>query len=110
MRTAQVCKAPRNPSQIVGYNLFPDDRAPINQQAEFYPKDIAYGLAHTQFKGHVFPVAVICIQYQSVFERKYHLTQYMFNLRTSQSIGAFEPKSVISDLNLDHGFFGDLAY
>ena len=110
MQTAQLCKVPRSPDQSVGFALFPGDRAPITEGAEFYPKDIAYALSHDRIKHRVVPIAVVCIQYQSVFEPKYHLTQYVFFLLNSQHIGAFEPKGAIPDLYLEHVFFGDLAY
>lgn len=107
MQTAQLCKSPRNP---VGYNLFPSDRISINYDAHFYPNDITYGTTHRVTKGWVEPIAVVCIQYQSVFG-KYHLTQYVFHLRTSKGIGVFEPKGVVGDLHLAHDVpFGDWAY
>jgi hypothetical protein len=110
MHTPQLCNSPGNLKQTVGYNLFPGDRAPVNQEAGLDPKDIVYGIAHGLIKSRVMPEVIVCIQYQSVFEPKYHLTQYVFSLLNSQSISAFEPKSVIPDLHLVHEFFGDLAY
>jgi hypothetical protein len=110
MQTAQMCDAPRSPQQTVGYMLFPGDIAPITEGAEFYPDDIAYALAHSMIKGKVSPVAIICIQYQSAFETKYHLSQYIFLLLSPSSVAFFEPKGTILSLHLDHTFFGDLAY
>lgn len=110
MKTARLCDSPRNSAQTVGYMLFPEDRAPITQGAQFYPEDIAYGLSHALIKGRITPMVVVCIQYQSVFEDKYHLTQYVFDLLTHSSIGALEPKDTIYNLHLAHSFFGDLAY
>ena len=114
IKDAPLCGQGTKPPQSVGDILFPTDHIPFSIEAELYPSDIQYALAHGLIKGKVMPMAVICIRYQSTFEKSYHRTQYLFSLERplpsfGLGMGAFEPKGTLEGLRLTSSFFGNMA-
>lgn len=103
----------RNPVQSIGDVLFPGDRIPVSEGAEFYPVDIQSAQANPYMKGKVSPVVIVCITYQFSFEPEYHLTQYVFDLGRPLNEfswqGYVEPKGTPEGLQLIHSFIGNSA-
>jgi len=111
-KDAPLCGQGTEPPQDVGNILFPTDQIQFNEPAEFYPSDIKSGLAHSHIKGRVSPLAIICISYQSAFEKSYHRTQYLFFLGTPMVMGfmgSFEPKGSLENVRLIRSFWGNMA-